>query len=44
MLAGIKDGTKTLKLRMKDFMGVYTAGIKNEVEIVTFGNGNNELL
>lgn len=36
-------GTKRLRLRLRDFLGVYTRGIRNDTEIVFFGENRNEL-
>lgn len=44
MVEDIESGAKKLRLRMSDFIGVYDAGVRNDMEVVFFGNSNNELL
>lgn len=43
MIQGLKDGSRKLRIRLKDFMGVYQSGVRNDTEILTFGESNNEL-
>lgn len=43
MINGLKDGSRKLSLRIRDFMGVYQAGLSNNREIIFFGQNDNEL-
>lgn len=43
MVEGLKNGTRKLRLRLRDYMGVYNNGVRNDTEIVFFGESNNEL-
>lgn len=44
MSDGITTDTRTVKLRLRDFNGVYVRGVRNDVEVLFFGDSNNELL
>lgn len=44
IIEGLKNGSRKLRLRLSDFIGVYQPGVRNDTEIVFFGNSGNELL
>lgn len=44
MMDEITTNQRSIKLRLRDFNGIYVRGVRNDVEVLFLGDSNNELL